>query len=158
MTITWKTEVRRLTELKPYEFNPRTITKDDLEKLKKSITESGYHAPILIDTDNTIIAGHARWHAMKQLKVKTVDCRVPDRKLTEHEFKSINIRDNVNNGNWDVDVLANNFNVADLIEWGVPENLFEGFNTPDFSPQPESADDRLDEKTLTECPECGHEF
>ena len=133
MTITWKTEVRRLTELKPYEFNPRTITKDDLEKLKQSITNSGYHAPILIDADNTIIAGHARWHAMKQLKVKTIDCRVPDRKLTEDEFKEINIRDNVNNGNWDVDVLANNFDVPSLIEWGVPENLFEGFQADSMS-------------------------
>ena len=133
MTITWKTETRRVTELKPYEFNPRTITKDDLEKLKQSLINSGYHAPILIDLDNTIIAGHARWHALKQLKVKTLECRVPDRKLTESEFKEINIRDNVNNGNWDVDVLANNFDVPSLIEWGVPENLFAGFEADSMS-------------------------
>lgn len=131
MTIKWTSETRKLSELQPYEFNPRTITKGDLEKLKQSIVESGYNAPILIDADNTIIAGHARWHALKLMKHEEADVRVPDRKLSEHEFKAINIRDNVNNGEWDVDMLANHFDTTDLLNWGIPESLFEGFTKAD---------------------------
>lgn len=150
--ITWKNDVRPIDKLVPYQFNPRKIPDAQIEKLKESIEASGYNAPILIDTDNTIIAGHQRWHVLKLLGYTQVDVRIPSKKLTKKQFQRINIQDNVTFGEWDFDILTNNFEHADLVDWGVDvPNI-------DFKPVDENSNDRLDEKTLTECPECGHEF
>lgn len=122
----WKSEKRKINELKPYEFNPRTITDIEIERLKAGIEKVGYNAPILIDTDNTIIAGHQRWHVLKLLKNKEVTVMVPSRKLTEHEFKQVNIQDNVDFGDWDKQVLSDIFNMVDLNEWGKDFNNLAG--------------------------------
>lgn len=153
-SILWKTETRKINELKPYEFNPRSISKEQIKKLKSSIAESGYNAPILVDRDYTIIAGHQRWHVLKLLKYKEVDIRIPSRKLTEQEFKRINIQDNVDFGTWDFDILANNFDLMDLQEWGIDVDL----PGQDFDPAEETEADRLDKKKLITCPACQHEF
>lgn len=123
--IIWRTEKRKIKDLKPYEFNPREITKENLEKLKQNIEKVGYNAPILVDTDNTIIAGHSRWYALKQLKKKEEDVRVPSRKLTESEFKEINIKDNINLGDWDVSILSEHFSDCPLDEWDMEKEILE---------------------------------
>jgi len=156
---TWKYEKRKIDELKACDFNPRTITDIEIERLKAGIQKVGYNAPILVDTDNTIIAGHQRWHVLKLLKRKEVAVMVSSRKLTEDEFKQVMIQDNVNNGEWNKQLLNDHFTLVQLDDWG--KNLTEllsGFNAPDFKPEPESANDRLDKRKPTECPECGHVF
>ena len=50
-----------------------------------------------------------------------IDVRMPNRKLTEAEFKEYNLRSNKNTGEWNFDELANNFEVDDLLEWGFDE-------------------------------------
>lgn len=122
--ITWLNVVRRLDELKPYEFNPRSIKKKEIERLKRSIKESGYNAPILIDTDNTIIAGHQRWHVLKLLGYDQVDVRIASKKLTDKQFQRINIQDNVDFGQFEKDLLKAYFERDDLIEWGVRDDEF----------------------------------
>lgn len=122
--ITWLNVVRRLEELKPYEFNPRSIAKKEVERLKRSIKASGYNAPILIDTDNTIIAGHQRWHVLKLLGYDQVDVRVASKKLTDKQFQRINIQDNVDFGRFEKNLLNEYFNRDECIEWGVPDELF----------------------------------
>ena len=150
----WKNDSRSIGELKAYEFNPRTISDEQIAKLKESIEASGYNAPIIIDTDNTIIAGHQRWHVLKLLGHDKVDVRVPNRKLTDKEFQRINIQDNVDFGKWDYEILNDVFAKEDLNDWGldIPDM--------DFKPEDEQEadDDRLDVKKPIECPECGHEF
>lgn len=153
--LTWKNDSRSIAALKPYKFNPRKITPEQLEKLKASVEASGYNAPIIIDTDDTIIAGHQRWHVLKELGFKTVDVRVPDRKLTEHEFKRINLQDNASFADWDNDILKSVFGEFNFEELSLD---IENFDLPEDEGDDEDDDVTLNSKKPVECPECGHEF
>ena len=110
---------RKLSELKKLENNPRTITKSDFEKLCKSITDNPdyFEARPLILSKRTgefvIIAGNQRYEAAKKLKLKTVPTFLIEN-LTEEREKEIAIRDNVNNGAWDMDALANEWDMTHL--------------------------------------------
>lgn len=94
--------------LKPQEINnkfgnPRKITKKNLESLKNSIEKLDDFGVIVIDENNSVIAGNQRIEAMKQLNIKTpVLCK----KLigyTEEEKKAINIKSNTHAGEFDMD-------------------------------------------------------
>lgn len=113
----WESVTVKADDLKPFEHNPRCITDLELDRLSESINTTGYHAPIIIDADNTIIAGHQRWQILKKLGYTKVDVRKPDRKLTDDEFKQINIQDNLNFGDWDRDILIEHFDIDDLVKW-----------------------------------------
>jgi len=63
----WHNETRMLSELIPYEKNPRIISKDDAKRLKKSLKNTGYAETIAINTDNVIVAGHQRYYLLQQL-------------------------------------------------------------------------------------------
>lgn len=75
----------------PYWRNPR---KNDLaiEKVKESIKQFGYQAPILVDADMTIIAGHTRYRALKELGVTQVDVVISE--LSTKQAKEYRIIDN----------------------------------------------------------------
>lgn len=161
-TTTHQVEYRAISELNELEGNPRTIKKDDFERLKKSLQDNQdyFEARPLILSDRTgklvIIAGNQRYKAAKAIGLKEVPTiLLPN--LTEEREKEIIIRDNVENGDWDMDILANEWNVDDLKDWGV-ENVFKPipFNVDEFfKDKPES--DTKEIKTIT-CPNCGHEF
>ncbi|MBU0959795.1 MAG: ParB N-terminal domain-containing protein, partial [Nanoarchaeota archaeon] len=108
---------------KPYEFNPRNITEKGLKDLKQSIENFGLAEPIVINTTNIIIGGHARYFVLKERGDKECDCYMPSRKLNDKEVKELNIRLNKNiAGIFDFDILANNFELPDLLECGFTEN------------------------------------
>ena len=117
-------EYRKLSELKKLTNNPRTIKKDDMERLMKSIEENQdyFDARPLILSDRTgelvIIAGNQRYEASKRLKLDTVPTYII-KGLTEEREKEIIIRDNVSNGEWDWDILANEWDEAELNKWGL---------------------------------------
>ena len=117
--LVWHTEVRQLAELSPYEHNPRTISKSDFVKLKKSLKEDGYHARIAISPAGVIIAGHMRFKAMEELKWKEAEVLVPNRELTAEEFDRINIRDNISFGQFDLEVLGQRFEASYLVDLGL---------------------------------------
>jgi DNA modification methylase len=78
--------------------------------------------PIVLNTDGTIIGGHARYQSMKQQNIVEAFCAIPERELTEHEFEELNIRLNKNiAGDFDFDMLANEFELSDLVDWGFDE-------------------------------------
>lgn len=116
----WHNEKRKLSQLVPYELNPRILSKDAAKRLKKSITETGYAEIIAIDTDNTIVAGHQRYNILKQINKKDIeiDVRVPERKLTDKEFKNYLIASNKDVGEWDYDTLSALCDVDELLEKG----------------------------------------
>lgn len=116
--ITWHTETRKLKELKPFQNNPRTMTKDQAQQLATSFGKFGYVEIIAINKDNTILAGHMRVQTMKDKGWDTCEVRVPSRMLTEDECKEYLIRSNKNVGEWDYDLLANEWNLSDLVDWG----------------------------------------
>jgi len=121
-SIKWHVESRKLVDLSDNPKNPRILTKKGLVDLKKSIGKFGLAEPIVINTDNQIIGGHARVQAMMGSGIFEVDCYVPDRLLTEDENHELNVRLNKNiAGEWDMDKLHVDFNTESLLEWGFTE-------------------------------------
>ena len=96
----WHTERRKIKDLVPFEGNPRTMTDKQTEDLRKSLNRFNLVEIPAIDTNNKIIAGHQRLKIMQLLgrDQKEIDVRVPNRKLTEAEFKEYNLRSNKNTG------------------------------------------------------------
>jgi DNA modification methylase len=140
--LTWHEETIKLKDLKEYSRNPRRIDKDQFEKLVTSIKENGYNNRVLCDLDNTILGGHMRTKAFKKAGFKDNDdipVLKPNRKLTEEEFRRINIQDNVGFGEWDIDQLANDFEIPQLLDWGLPEDLFKGI-------EPEEEEEEVEEE------------
>lgn len=125
---------RKLSDIKPLDNNPRKITKEQLETLKKSISENHeyFEARPIILSDRTgelvVIAGNQRYKACMELKYKEVPTILLSG-LTEAKEREIIIRDNVNNGEWDDKILAA-WDVDELKEWGVdlPDGWFEEEN------------------------------
>lgn len=122
-------EYRAIADLKELPGNPRTIKKDQFEKLKQSIKDNAdyFEARPIILSDRTgelvILAGNQRYKAAKAIGLKEVPTiLLPN--LTEKREKEIIIRDNVENGDWDMDTLANEWDASQLEEWGV-ENILE---------------------------------
>ena len=104
----WHTEKRKVKDLIPYEFNPRKLTDEQAEKLKESLERFNLVEIPAIDLDNKIAAGHQRVKMMLLLGrgEEEIDVRVPNRKLTQKEFKEYNLRSNANTGEWDLNLLA----------------------------------------------------
>jgi hypothetical protein len=58
-----KIEMRRLSEIKPYETNPR-INDAAVDAVAKSLKEFGFRQPIVVDAEGVIVVGHTRWKGM----------------------------------------------------------------------------------------------
>lgn len=93
--------------LKPYEHNARKHSSKQISKIVESIKRFGFNNPILIDKNNTIIAGHGRWEAAKKLGLKEVPTICLDH-LTPDEVRAYIIADNklAELAGWDQDMLA----------------------------------------------------
>lgn len=118
MKFKWHYEQRKISELNPAPYNPRRLTKDQKEQLDKSLSKFGVAEPIVINTNNTVIGGHQRLKLLKAQGITIVDVSIPDRQLTEDEEKEMNLRLNKNLGEFDFDLLANNFEAEMLQEVG----------------------------------------
>lgn len=112
---------RQTETLKKLENNPRSITEKQLQKLKESIQRNPdyFEARPIILSDRTgelvIIAGNQRYDACVQLGIKEVPTvLIPN--LTEEREREIIIRDNVNNGEWDMARLFE-WDCKELMEW-----------------------------------------
>jgi DNA modification methylase len=124
----WQHKKIKISELKEYEHNPRSLTAKGLDDLEKSIKKFGVAEPLVLNADYTICGGHGRLKILQRLGIKEVDCYLPERKLTKKEFEELNIRLNKNiAGTWDYDILANNFELPDLLNWGFEEDELCGY-------------------------------
>ena len=114
---------RKLSEMKKLDGNPRKITPEQLETLKQSIEKNKdyFEARPLILSNRTgelvVIAGNQRYEACKQLGIGECPTVLLEG-LTEEREKEIIIRDNVNNGEWDEELLQE-WDSEDLESWGV---------------------------------------
>tara|TARA_R100001594_G_scaffold12130_2_gene27090 strand:+ start:3074 stop:3562 length:489 start_codon:yes stop_codon:yes gene_type:complete len=109
-------ELIEINKLKPATYNPRQISTKQYKDLKQSIEKFGLVDPIITNKDFTIIGGHQRYKICKQLKHKQIDCVVLD--LSKEEERELNIRLNKNTGEFDIDILANEFDIDNLVDWG----------------------------------------
>jgi len=117
-TIKWVPEKRKLKDLKEFEKNPRKITSEEFDSLKVSIEKRGFHDVIKISTDNLILSGNMRKKALLDLGIKEVNVLVPNRELTQNEKELIAMESNMHKGQWDFDIMANEWNIDTLIEAG----------------------------------------
>lgn len=95
-----------VVDLIPYVNNTRTHDEKQIAQVASSIKEFGFTNPVLIDSDNGIIAGHGRILAAQKLKLEQVPCIVLDG-LTDAQKKAYVIADNqlALNAGWDLDKL-----------------------------------------------------
>lgn len=125
-------QYRKLSELKKLDNNPRTIKQEDMDKLVESIKDNPdyFEARPLILSNRTgelvILGGNQRYEASKVLKLEKVPTHLIEN-LTEEREREIIIRDNVANGEWDWDLLANEWDDDLLEDWGLelPESMRE---------------------------------
>ena len=140
----------RIHDIKPDPKNPRKISKDEYEKLLKSIKDDPKllnAKPIIIDENNVILGGHQRYKACLELGIEDVPVIVMAN-LSERERKKLLIIDNTHNGEFDFDMLANdNWDLHDLAEWGVNLDFF----IPTIE-EPKQIDNTKKGKI---CPNCG---
>lgn len=95
----------KINELISPEWNPRTITDEDLQKLRISIDEFGYIEPIIVNKHNNhIVGGNQRAKALQKLGYNEVDCIYVDIKDINKE-KACNVALNKISGEWDNDKL-----------------------------------------------------
>jgi DNA modification methylase len=138
--ITWHIEKRKLKDLQAYYKNPRRLTDRQFEHLKTSLDKFGLIDRPFINANGTIIGGHQRINVMIKEGEEEIEVMVPNRLLDNAEVEELNIRHNKNTGEWDFDILANEWDQDDLLSWGFEASEFaiDEINVIDT---PEQADD-----------------
>ena len=138
-------ELRPIKDIKPNPDNPRVIRDEKFTKLKNSIQEFPEMLklrPIVVDENDVILGGNQRYRALQELKHKEV-WTIKASELTEAQKREFIIKDNVGYGEHDWDVLANEWDAAELEAWGL--------DIPGFDSEGElEQDDQNDEFTRLE--------
>lgn len=117
----WEHTTVKLKDLIPNEDNPRIISETKFEKLKNKIRRQGFRSELVIDEKNIILGGNQRYAALKALGYWEEEVPVvrPMFPLTEKLRQEIIVTDNVSDGEWNMEMLANLYDKADLLEWGL---------------------------------------
>lgn len=99
-------KMTRLSEIRPYERNPRIIPQAAVDAVAKSIAAFGFRQPIVVDGDGVILAGHTRYKAAQQLGLEVVPV-VWQTDITEIQARGYRIADNktAEIAAWDRDAL-----------------------------------------------------
>jgi DNA modification methylase len=134
--ITWTSKRVKLSDLVEYVHNPVQISERDAKELSKSLAKFGNVIPYVAAAPQNgskripLLDGHQRKAVSIQLNKQPpdtmVDVQIPSRKLTLKEKQELIVRLRKNTGTFDFDILANNFDVPDLLEWGFDEKELLG--------------------------------
>ena len=120
-------ELVKISKVKPNETNPRFIKDNKFKKLVKSIKEFPEMLklrPIVVNRDMVVLGGNMRLKACKEAGLKEVYILKADN-LTEEQQKEFIVKDNVGFGEWDWDILANDWDIKELEDWGLDGFPFE---------------------------------
>ena len=110
----------KISQVKRNPNNPRLIKNDKFKKLVKSVQdfpEMLELRPIVVDENMIVLGGNMRLKACQEAGLKEVWIEVAD--LTEQQKKEFTIKDNVGFGEWEWDMLANEWDSVQLAEWGL---------------------------------------
>lgn len=130
----WHTETRKISDLIPFEGNPRQMTEAQAKDLEKSLRKFNLVEIPAINMDGVIIAGHQRINILiaQGRAEEDIEVRIPNRKLTEAEFREYNLRSNKNLGEWDWAGLTN-FDAEMLLDVGFSaQDIAKGFGLGDL--------------------------
>jgi DNA modification methylase len=132
-----KTKTVKISDIKSNPNNPRLIKDDKFHKLVNSI--KGFPKmleirPIVVNADMVVLGGNMRLKACKEAGLKEIPIIFAD-DLTEEQQKEFIIKDNVGFGEWDWDMIANEWDVEQIEDWGL--------DVPDFAihEEPEAEED-----------------
>ena len=105
--LTWSTVKRKVSGLVPWDKNPRKLTEAEERNLRASLEKFNLMSIPVINTDDRIISGHQRIKILHLLGRgdEVIDVRIPNRPLTESEYKEAALRENQNTGSWDQELL-----------------------------------------------------
>jgi len=141
-----KHQTIKISEIKLNPNNPRLIKDDKFKKLVKSIQDFPEMLdirPIVVNSDMIILGGNMRFKACKEAGLKEIPIIIADN-LTEEQQREFLIKDNTSGGEWDFEMLANEWDNEQLEEWGLTlpgfdinaDELGEEFSLPDGDKAP----------------------
>ena len=116
-----KTVKVKISDIKANPNNPRLIKDDKFAKLVQSVTEFPEMLeirPIVVNSDMVVLGGNMRLKACKEAKIKELTVIIADN-LTEEQQREFLIKDNTSGGEWDWEVLANEWSGEELEDWGL---------------------------------------
>lgn len=116
----------KVDKVKSNPKNPRLIKDDKFKKLVKSIKdfpEMETVRPIVVNKDMVILGGNMRYKAMIECGYKEVNVEVVD--WSEQKQNEFIIKDNVGFGEWEWEMVANEWNIEEIEEWGLDLPLFD---------------------------------
>lgn len=154
-----KLVVMKLSELIPYENNPRKNDKA-VGVVAESISQVGYNNPIIVDENKVILAGHTRMKSLKKLGKKEAEV-LQVFGLTEEQKKKYRLLDNKTSefASWDYVALMEEMQGLDWkgldLDWGLEskDDAEAEFDNTEYGEE-----DFGDEDFEYECPECGFRF
>ena len=171
-------QLANIQQIRNNENNPRIIKDYKFKQLVKSIKEFPEMLklrPIVVNSDMVVLGGNMRLKACKEAGLKEVWILKAD-ELTEQQQREFIVKDNVGFGEWDWDVLANEWDNQQLEDWGIEVFQYKTTEyTPEYNPQFEKKQmtdedfekkkDQFENKPTSEknfldclCPKCFHEF
>jgi len=122
-----KTEKIKISKIKLNPNNPRLIKDDNFAKLVQSVKdfpEMLEIRPIVVNKDFIVLGGNMRFRACIEAGLKEVPVIVTN--LSQEKQREFLIKDNVSGGDWDWNLLANEWDNNKLEEWGVKLTGFDG--------------------------------
>jgi hypothetical protein len=147
-----KIYVEKIANLEHNAANPRTIRQKGHGDLKQSLTEFPQMKQIreiVVDENLLILAGDKRVYALEEMGYTEVLVKMVSG-LTDRQKREFIIKDNNHNGEYDTDILANEWDMDELKEWGVPDFKLPGDDGGKKDKQ------SIADKTLC-CGACGYE-
>lgn len=141
-----------INDIKPYENNPR-FNETAVDAVKESIRQCGYIAPIIVDEDNVILAGHTRLKALIDLEYDKAEV-IQITGLTKSQKKKYRLLDNKTNelAEWDFEKLESELEGIDF------EGFDFGFNTDEIKFDiDQSEDESTQEEVMLMCPHCSYQ-
>lgn len=116
----------KASQIKPNPNNPRLIKDDKFKKLVeslKSFPEMSDVRPVVVNTDLIILGGNMRFKAMQEAGWKEIPVQIVD--WPEEKQREFIIKDNVSGGEWDWEMIANEWDTGQLEEWGLDIPKFD---------------------------------
>lgn len=147
-----KIYVEKLANLVHNDANPRLIKNKKHQELMKSLKEfpeMKLLREIVVDENLLILAGDKRVYALDELGYSDVTVKKVTG-LTDKQKREFIAKDNIHNGEWDKDIIANEWDTEELKEWGMPD-----FTLPGGDGDGSDKDYKNHEVT---CPNCGEHF
>lgn len=145
----------KISEVKSNPNNPRLVKDEKFAKLVQSIKDFPQMLelrPIVVNDDMIVLGGNMRLKACKEAGLKEIPI-IKASQLTEEQQREFIIKDNLGYGEWDWSIIANEWDIDKINEWGLD---IPNFKIEDEIEEEKEISEEL--KTDNQCPKCGYEF